>query len=597
MNGFTYIESWNPTLIPLISFILGSFSYLSLSGIGRNINNLFDLKIEKPWNITFRTIVGLFIFSLINQIIAILKINNFYIYLLVTIIFLFFGLSEFLFLFKERHIKLKFHKKNLIPISILISIYLIRILLSIIPTTKIDELNYHMLLPLRIVSDKALIYYQFPWEGSIWPHMHYQIIGSPFYSLGIPDSLNILSLCIFISFLLTVYNLVFIDTKNSYLGLWCIILISSGLNVSVDIITNSSNSLLITSSTLALILISKPKRYLINTDLRTFSVFYGFLILSIVGSKISMVPISFVLFLFFIKIIHNLWSSEKITTGIIYFFIPLIIFYTPLLIYSWLMSGSPFGTFLNSFFTCEKVLFDPFLEFSRGNLGYRGNIKEILFLMFSRWSPIIWFSWLIIPSKRIELHQKIVLLTIFIVQFFIICFFLPNKPRHFSGFQYAALIVIFIEILPYLYLKAKKVIFSIFLVFSIPWLILDIYYAFPLIKKAFLDTETFKQDYIFFYNDYKKLDKLIDEDAQLLIKGTRINSFHSPRKVFRNIIDIKDKSLPTYLFLVGDYDSNKIRGIKVKEKIYENKISKQYCFRDPRKQCTLKKLRVFRINF
>ena len=70
----------------------------------------------------------------------------------------------------------------MIPLSFLSIIFFVRYTLSIIPSSKIDELNYHMFTPLRIVSDQALIYYQFPWPASIWPHMHYQILGAPFYS-------------------------------------------------------------------------------------------------------------------------------------------------------------------------------------------------------------------------------------------------------------------------------------------------------------------------------------------------------------------------------------------------------------------------------
>ena len=101
--------------------------------------------------------------------------------------------------------KISLNKSNFIQVSFLSFLFAIRFSLSIIPSSKIDELNYHMLTPLRIVSDGALIYYQFPWPASIWPHMHYQILGAPYYAIGFPDSMNLLSLGIFVSFIYTVY--------------------------------------------------------------------------------------------------------------------------------------------------------------------------------------------------------------------------------------------------------------------------------------------------------------------------------------------------------------------------------------------------------
>src|SRR6185503_20250410 len=58
---------------------------------------------------------------------------------------------------------------------------------AVVPSSKIDELHYHMLLPARIVADQGLEFYRLPIEAAILPHMTYQIFAAPLHALGFPD--------------------------------------------------------------------------------------------------------------------------------------------------------------------------------------------------------------------------------------------------------------------------------------------------------------------------------------------------------------------------------------------------------------------------
>ena len=64
---------------------------------------------------------------------------------------------------------------------------------AIVPSSKIDELYYHMLLPARIVADHGLRFYRLPIESAILPHMTYQIFAAPLHALGFPDAPNVVS--------------------------------------------------------------------------------------------------------------------------------------------------------------------------------------------------------------------------------------------------------------------------------------------------------------------------------------------------------------------------------------------------------------------
>ena len=594
MLGFEYIKNWESIFHPFLTTLFGVISYLSILAIGRIEIKLLKIKISRIWDLSARIILGVFTLSLLNQVLAYLKINTYQTYIFLIAIFTIISFWEILNIELK---KFKLIKKDMIPLSFLSIIFFVRYTLSIIPSSKIDELNYHMFTPLRIVSDEALIYYQFPWPASIWPHMHYQILGAPFYSIGYPDSLNLLSLAIFSAFIYTVYLLIKENTNNSNLGLWAGVIVATGLHSTVDITTNSSNALLLLGSSLSLIVLCDSSRFMPSKDLRSFSFYFGLLFLATISSKVSMLPISFLMIFLFIKVVCDYWSSKVLLRAFSYFITPLLIFYLPLLIYTWIESGSPFGAFLNSTFTGQEPIYDPYLEFRDGKMGYRGNFKEISFFLLTKWSPLIWISWIFLPLKRINLRSKLIISSIFMIQFFVIWALLPNRPRHFGGLQYVALVMIFIEIIPIIYSKFRNFLISLFLLSSIPWIFLDIYYALPLVSKAITRPEKFKNDYIPFFSDFKKIDQLIEKNAQLFVIGTRLNNFHAPRKVFLNKIDVKERNLPTYLFLVGEKNLNSLKDFNLENKIYENIYAKKFCYRTPGKKCDTDKLSVYKINF
>ena len=83
------------------------------------------------------------------------------------------------------------------PASLLIAVIAaaisINALVALAPSTKIDELYYHMLVPSRIVSDSMLRFYREPWLGAMWPQMVYQISAAPTHAIGFPDAMNVVS--------------------------------------------------------------------------------------------------------------------------------------------------------------------------------------------------------------------------------------------------------------------------------------------------------------------------------------------------------------------------------------------------------------------
>ena len=594
MIGFSHISNWQAGIIPLLNLFIGSFFFFCLIGFGRFLMKALRIEIYEPWDLVCRLILGIFSLSLINQIIAIFNSANNVTYSILFIFFTIFGVCE---LKNIQIMRIKFEKINLIPLIILSLIFISRFLLAIIPSTKMDELYYHMLFPSRIISDNALNYYHFPWESAIWPHMHYQFISTPFYSLGFPESVNIITISVFITFVYIASFLVYKSTQNINLSLWCAVLISSGLHSTVDLITNASTSLLILSAGTSLIILSKPAEYLPSSNLKSFSIFFSLLFIGIIGSKISMAPIAILLIFIFFITTKKYWSSYQFKNAFFFFLVPIIIFYFPLLVLTWIKSGSPFGPILSSLFYVEDVILDPLTDLANNKIGATG-LKELLIALLTKWSTLIWIGWLILPHQKIDSEAKLKLTIVFLAQFFIIWAFLPDRPRHFGGFQYCALIICFTELIPSFYERYKKYSIMIFLLFSIPWLALDFYYSLPLISKAFSNADTFKKEYIPMHVDFMEIDKLIEKNAQLLISpNIRLNSFHSPRDVYMYKGDIIDKNRPTYLISDDSLDKKIIKNYNLEKLIYENPNANLYCRRRPGYSCSKRPLKVYRINF
>ena len=135
---------------------------------------------------------------------------------------------------------------------------------------------------------------------------------------------------------------------------------------------------MLVSSCSSLLFLCKPNIYLPTNNLKSFSLIFGLLGLGIIGSKISMIPIFIVQSLIFFKTISNFWGRKNIAKSFLYFSLPFIVFYLPLVFYTFIKSGSPFGPLLSSLFI-YKSDFDPQVSSMIGDIGYRGNIQEFIF--------------------------------------------------------------------------------------------------------------------------------------------------------------------------------------------------------------------------
>src|SRR5262245_19070358 len=155
------------------------------------------LRLPPPWNHVTAILLGIQALSITVQIASMAEIASRLILGTMWCALVAVGIAMLLF---RSHKTLKTLTPSLISdwlslplIAIVGTAVAANLLIALAPSTKIDELYYHMLVPSRIVSDRALHFYLEPWQGAIWPQMLYQISAAAIHAIGYPDAFNVVS--------------------------------------------------------------------------------------------------------------------------------------------------------------------------------------------------------------------------------------------------------------------------------------------------------------------------------------------------------------------------------------------------------------------
>ena len=585
MVGFEYLNNWVFPITQIYTLVLGLAVFFSLLGFGNYILKKFRYNFPEPWLSIVSLVLGVLLFSLIVQIFSMLEVANKWLLISLLFFILPFGLNLLSKISDIRNTIPSFKGYAILPFLIIIIAILINLLVALSPTTKIDEMVYHMLLPARIVSDGSLIYYSLPWESAILPHMFYQIMATPLYALGLPDSANVISLSILVLLIWFALKLVWQETNNITLAWWVGALIPVGMYSVVSFITVAGNSFMVLSTVTGSISVLTRNTLLKDMHLSEWVIMCSILILGIASSKASLIPLAIMLLLVLLfkvfKERKKLLSRIKIISLLIS---PWVIIYFPIIIWTFINSGSPFGPLFLDFFSGGTIIFDPLVESLNRKIGSRPHFKEITFITLISWSPLLWISLgSILFVDKLSLKDRVLFVSFFIFQLIVIVFSLPYLARHFGGLQYVFIIIIAIFYSPLKIFKNNLKIIIIMVSLTLPWLTVQAYYAKPFIEMSLgiYPKNIFFSKYIPFYKDYKQLDKILPFNANILVVGSRVNSFYSPRPMFMSINDLNTINYPSYLFVVGQNIDVSSLDLNIGNVVYKNTRAIQFTFRTP----------------
>ena len=236
---------WNTNnlVFVLLNLLVGLVSIIAIGGLGRLlIRPMPPLPLQ--WYAVLSMLTGVALSSVLFQCLAMVGSGRMG-YRLLGGGLLIVGIAGH-WIGRLRYSRLPFPKAGAIrtvALSLLCLVLAVLVLISLAPSTKIDELYYHMLTGRRVLADGGLRVYQLPFEQAIIPQMGYQIAETVFHAVNVPDAGNILSLGFGVTLLLLIYGVVTDETGSTDWGLIATGASAVGLFPAVWYVTSGAHSL------------------------------------------------------------------------------------------------------------------------------------------------------------------------------------------------------------------------------------------------------------------------------------------------------------------------------------------------------------------
>jgi len=380
----------------------------------------------------------------------------------------------------------------------------IDLIVALAPSSKIDELYYHLLLPGRIAADGALHFYREPWEAAIWPHMLYQIAAAPAHAMGYPDAANVVSWGLGATLIWFAWRVIRANGKPAaWAALWAASL-GVGMYPVVWHVTGGAHAMSDLAMAAAIVAFASRERLLgalapparaalaseasgqrghfisaraghspeAGSSARgalaseasgqrghfisaraghspeagssARAALMSLLLLSASTSKLSLLPLSAVLL--------GLAAWPLIRSGppaaglrvTLAFAAPWIVFFCPIALWTWLQSGSPFGPLLAGAFgpsVYPDGLSQAIIQTGDDASRTRPVISE-LWVTAVGYSPLIWLGTIgAIAATTLATTTRLALAGLLLLQCAVVYRFFHCEPRFLGGLHYGLVIV------------------------------------------------------------------------------------------------------------------------------------------------------------
>jgi hypothetical protein len=466
---------------------------------------------------------------------------------------------------------------------------LINLMAALAPSTKIDELYYHMILPARIVQDQALETYRLPWESAVWPQMIFQVALVPLYSLGFPDAGNVSSW--FLNLMLVWFGISLLPEKGrqQILVLLVILTFITGLYPVIWDITNGPYAFSELATAAAAILLLSKDPWSKSVKNWHVSMLLSMLLISMVFTKIIMFPLAAMMILYYwIRLLIKSTSPRTILLHLIWMVLPWVLFYFPVLAYTFSETGSPFGPVFPGM-TDGKYLWEPEWIKSIFLIDHIKNVvtaKVLITNLGIYFPPLFWISVILFFfSRNIPAKTRIAGFFLLTAHALVLSFWVIFDPRYFGGFLHGLIILFLIHQTEKIWLPmSKKVILIVFIAGILPWSGLQLFYASQYfgVATGLVDKQKFCSDKIAMFDDYINIDKILPEKAIFLINGdntVRMNSVYLPRPVYYHSADLPPDG-QVFLLSVNVDAPTRISHFYTGKCLYLNRHAKTIVFRD-----------------
>jgi hypothetical protein len=459
----------------------------------------------------------------------------------------------------------------------------LNLLAAVVPSSKIDELYYHMLLPARIVADQGLVTYRAPLESAVLPQMAYPFFAAPLHALGYPDAANIVSWLLSLMLVWLGWSLLRQRGVTQPIAYCLVAALLVGAYPVVFHVTGGSHAFGDLSLATAVVALALATRLLPVCGAARFAFMVSLLAWCTASAKVSLIPVAGAVALLAIALAWRACKTRAERLGIVAVSaLPWLVLGAPLMIWTHLQTGSPFGPLLAGVFgesLFRPEIFREFAERSRGS--NQSPFEAIPFDDMAGYSPLVWLGAIgALVSRATPAPVRQWGSVLLLGQCLIVAWLLPHHARFLGGLQYG-LAICFALYLPswsMLRLRTGIVLVSVGV---LPWLLGQAIYAQQFAAMAFgLDDRTaFYRRYVAFFDDFAKLDRLLPANAVLLTTDTRPPAVYAPRPMVFDMADVPRES-KAYVFSTeapkaSDYPAGYVLG----SEIYTNPNARQNVFR------------------
>ena len=586
MTSFQAVQDYSPFAVALV----GLSTTVGLWNLGSALLWALRLHPPLPWSVVTATLLGILSVSLLVQISGMfgfasrLTLNAIWIGLIAI------GCANLL---VKLRIKLwpppipKPDTVALVSLAVLSVALLATLIVSIAPSTKIDELYYHMLVPSRIVSEGALYFYRMPWEAAIWPQMAYQIASAPMHAIGYPDAANVVSWALGAMLVWFAWQTI---SSNGGSAAWSTFWAASlcvGMYPVVWHVTAGAHAMGDLAMAAAVVAFSERDRLLRAIAPMAYAAMASILLLVAASSKVSLLPACVLLLA--ISLWNTLRSPLTARLVVLAYLMPWLLLYCPILIWTWRHSGSPFGPMLIEIFGSSVYSLNWVKDtFEATRQTNQPDLFATAYYIALAGSPIVWVGALgAIFGTDLPRATRATLGLLLGFQLTLIYLLLPHDPRYLSGIYYGMLIVFAshpAQSVRRLFTSRIAPTTAAVVLLLLPWLGLELYYAKQFFSVALgLEKEAFYRRHVALYDDFMKLNRLLPKDAVLLVPGYRLDFVYAPRSIFFDPSDVPpDKEV--FLLPIGQQGAqpnSPINGYEKGAVIYRNPEAVIAAYRTP----------------
>jgi hypothetical protein len=470
----------------------------------------------------------------------------------------------------------------------------INLAIAVAPSTKIDELYYHMLIPKRIIEDGGIHLYRWPHEAAFFPQTGFQLGLSAAHAAGFPEAGNVISWGLGAALVLLVAG-VTKDLTGSATAGWMTGAISAvGLYPAVWHVTSGPHALGDLATATACLLAVLPDRLTGEMKAPTRLLIICLAACTAASTKISILPLAATITLLGAHRTAAQVGWKKalgITCGV------WGVFYGPILLWTTLQCGSPFGLATATFFHSHYFGPETIARFvDAKGLNRTGWIPFLTWLVPSvsvgfvaAFGVMGYGAWKGEPGFKL-------LFGLVCGQAILIAWLLPHEFRFLGGLQYVVLILGAWVLWPSRLGRRLMARWWMILVGAcLPWLAVQIYYARPFIKvvAGIESRESFLHQYAAFTEDFRALDRILPENAVIYVVNSRLPSYYAPRPVIFRLEDLRRRG-PLYRFRVGGDIPAEQSSLTCTETVYENADAVAVVYRTPGRVAEHEPLKVER---